>query len=110
MTRRATGEELIGRVNRAFTLTMVGSNAVGAVIVFVFLTVALPVRHPAPLGKVLLINLPPALLYAVAGALLAPRWGRLLARPWLRWLREERPPTTEEQRHVLRNPLVQVKP
>jgi adenylate cyclase len=107
---RPSGEELIARVNRAFTLTMVGSNAVGAVIVFVFLTVALPVRHPAPLGKVVLINLPPALLYALVGGLLAPRWGRALARPWLSWLREERPPTSQEQRHVLRNPLVQVKP
>src|SRR5947209_9771481 len=110
MMRRATGEELIGRVNRAFTLTMLGSNSVGAAIVFVFLTVALPVRHPAPLGRVLLINLPPALLYGLAGAIVAPRWGRALARPWLGWLREERPPTAEEQRHVLRNPLVQVKP
>ena len=109
MDRRPSGPDVIERVNRAFTITMTVSQVIGAAIVFVFLTVVLPVRHPPPLDKVLLWNWPAGLVYIVAGSVIAPRWGRAIAAPRLEWLREERRPTPEEQRRVLRNPLVQIK-
>jgi adenylate cyclase len=109
MNQRLTGQELIGSVNRAFTQTMIVSNTAGALIVFVFLTLILPVRHPPPIDKVMLLNWPAGIAYILACTFIAPRWGRRVASPRLQWLREERPPNAEEQRRVLRNPLVQLK-
>jgi adenylate cyclase len=100
---------VIAQVNRAFTITVTVSQWAGAAVVFVYLTLVLPVRHPPPLDKVLLWNWPAGIVYIVAGTILAPRWGRALARPALQWLREERPPTPEEQRRILRNPLLQIR-
>jgi adenylate cyclase len=90
-------------------IMMTVSNTAGAVIVLVFLTLVLQVRHPPPVEKVVLWNWPAAVLYIVVTAIVAPRWGRAIAEPRLRWLREDRAPTPEEQRRVLRNPLMQLK-
>ena len=106
---RPTGPELIQRVYRSLQITLTASNIVGAAIVALFLTLVLQVRHPPPVGEVVLWNWPAILLYLVGGSILAPRWGRAIAEPRLRWLREERTPTPEEQRRVLRNALVQLK-
>jgi adenylate cyclase len=106
---RQTGQELVARVNRSFTITMTASQVIGAAIVFVYLTVVLPVKHPPPLDQVLIWNWPAGIVYIVAGSIVAPRWGRALALPRLRWLVEERAPTPDEQRRALRNPLVQIR-
>ena len=71
--------------------------------------IILPVRHQPPLGDVLLWNLPPFVIYGITAWIVAPRWGRALTRSRLQWLAEEREPTSEERRRVLRNPLVNLK-
>jgi len=109
MAERLTGAELRARVNHKFTTTMIVSNAIGMVIVFVFLTLILPVRHAPPVGKVLLLNGPVFVASALVGIFLAPRWGRAIAGPRLRWLLEDRVPTASERRAVLRNPMAQLK-
>jgi adenylate cyclase len=109
MTERLSGPELIDRTNRSYRMSVTISNIAGATIVFVFLTLFLQVRHPPPVRRVLLLNLPPGVLYLIATTVLAPRWGRTIARPRLAWLQEERAPSTQEQRAILRNPFVQLK-
>jgi adenylate cyclase len=109
MSERLSGKELDARVDRDFTRTLNLSNLVGAVIVSVFLTLILPVRHPPPLGKIVLITWPPALAYLIAALYFAPRWGRAIAKPRLQWLREDRAPDAREQELVLRNPLAQMR-
>ncbi len=103
-----SGPELIARVNRRFSIAMGVANTIGAVIVFVFLII-LPVRHQPPLGEVLLWNVPPFVIYGIAAWIVAPRWGRAMTRPRLQWLQEEREPTSDERRRVLRNPLVNLR-
>jgi adenylate cyclase len=106
---RLSGQELVSRVNRAFTTVMTVSQGIGAVTVFVYLTVVLPAKDPPPFDELVLWNWPAGIAYIVGAAIVAPRWGRALARPRLQWLVEEREPTPAEQRRVLRNPLVQIK-
>ena len=109
MAKRVSGEALIAEVNRSFTIAMTIANTVGASLVFVFLTLILPIRHAPQADKALLLNWPPGVLYLIAGSLLGPRWGRAIARPRLQWLRDERAPTPAEQRAVLRNAYAQLK-
>ena len=106
---RLTGRELRARTIRDFTIAMSVSNCVGALIVFVFLTLILPVRHPPAVGEVFLWNGPAFVIWGLAASYVGPRWGRSISLPRLRWLQEERVPTPEERRRVLRNPLVQLK-
>jgi adenylate cyclase len=106
---RPTGPELIERVYRALRITITASNVAGAAIVTIFLTLVLQVRHPPPVDEVLLWNWPAVVVYLAVAAIVAPRWGRAISDPRLRWLREDREPTPDEQRRVLRNPLVQLK-
>jgi adenylate cyclase len=106
---RLSGQELLARVNRAFTIMMVVSQGAGAVIVFLFLTLVLPVKDAPPLDEVILWNWPPGFTYIAFGSIVGPWWGRRIARGRLGWLLEERPPTPAEQRRSLRGPLVQIK-
>jgi len=100
---------LIERVQRTLRLVLTLSNVAGAVVVFIFLTLVLPVRHPPPAGEVFRLNGPVFLAFGVAASLLAPRWGRSLFNARLRWIREGRTPSTEEQRRTLRNSLAQLR-
>src|SRR4051794_21683834 len=86
MQERQSGRQLLARVDRAFTLTMTLSQVVGAVVVFVYLTVVLPVNDPPPLDEVLLWNWPAGVAYLAATVFIAPRWGRRIARRRLDWL------------------------
>jgi len=96
-------------VNRELAFILSAANTVGAIVVFLFLTFLLQVRHPPPVGDVLVWNLPPFVLLGILASVLGPRWGRRMAEPRLRWLREERAPSSQEQRRVLRTPIVPVK-
>lgn len=81
-----SGQELVARVNRAFTKTMLIANGVGGLLVLVFLTLVLPVAHPPPVRTVVLLNWPPAIVSLAVASYLAPRWGRSIAAPSLQWL------------------------
>src|SRR5947209_11576887 len=106
MAEKPSGDQLMDRTMRALTVTLVASNTVGAVIVFVFLTLILPVRHPPPIGDGIALNAPVALVYVVASTLVASRWARAITFPRLAWLREDRAPSATDQRLVLRQPYV----
>jgi adenylate cyclase len=109
MARRLSGQELVSQVRRLLTRTLLVSNAIGALIVFIFGTLILKVAHPPPVGKVLLINGPVFVVYMVVTSILIPRKGNAVALRRLQWLIEERSPSAREQRVALRNPLLQVK-
>ena len=106
MNGRADIRSLIDESGREFTRAMIIANTVGAVIVALFLTLVLPVRHPPPLGRILILN-SGALVYLVAVCWLMPRWGRALSERRLDWLLEGREPTPCEQRRALRQGLAQ---
>jgi adenylate cyclase len=109
MQERLSGQELMDRVNRAFTVMMVLSQGIGAVVVFVYLTVLLPVNPAPQLDKVILWNWPAGAAYVVMGSIVGPLWGRAIARRELTWLLEDRDPSTAEQRRALRAPVMQIK-
>src|SRR2546423_2961184 len=108
MQERMTGSELVERVQHKVAVALTLSHVAGAAIVFVFLTVVLPVRHEPPASDVFLLNGPLGAVYVALAAILAPRIGRRLAEPGVGWIREERSPTPEEQRETLRSTLQQL--
>jgi adenylate cyclase len=109
MGERLSGQELMDLVNRRFTLMMVVSQTVGAVVVFVYLTVLLPVNPAPPLDEVILWNWPTGLAYIIVASFVGPLWGRAIARRRLGWLLEDRDPTPAEQRRALRGAVMQIK-
>jgi adenylate cyclase len=98
----------IERVQRKLRLVLTISNIAGAVVVFIFLTLVLPVRHPPPVRDVFLLNGPVFLVFGIAATLFARRWGRSLYDARLQWIRENRTPSLEEQRRTLRNSVAQL--
>jgi adenylate cyclase len=106
---RLSGEELIARVQPRLRLVLTLANVAGAVVVFTFLTLVLPVRHPPPLRDVFLLNGPAFLVFGVAASLIAPRWGRAQFNRRVQWIREGRTPSAEERRRTLRGSLVQLR-
>jgi adenylate cyclase len=106
---RLSGQELMSRVNRAFTLMMIVSQGIGSVVSFVYITLLLPVNPAPPLGKVILWNWPLGAAYVLMGSIVGPLWGRAIARRELAWLVEDRSPDPAEQRRALLGPVVQIK-
>ncbi|MFT5222069.1 MAG: adenylate cyclase [Glaciecola sp.] len=85
-------------------LTTVGSNLVGGVLVFVLLVWVIPrppVDDPPPTWLVLVL----ACSYAAVSTPLFTAWALRRSRPGRRWLHEDRAPTSDEQRALLRMPL-----
>ena len=108
VNERVTGAQLVDGVQRNLTVALTLAHIAGAVIVFIFLTLVLPVRHPPPVGDVFLLNGPAGFVYILGATLIAPRIGRAASEPRFRWIREERTPTPEEQRKTLRSSLAQL--
>jgi adenylate cyclase len=104
-----SGAQLVARVQRRLAVALTLSHVAGAVIVFVFLTVLLPVRDQPPVADVLVLNAPVGLVYLVLASILAPRIGRAIAEPGVAPIRAGRTPTPEEQRRVLRGSLEQLR-
>ena len=107
MKRRGEIQALIDASGRAYTRVMLIANTAGAIVVTLFLTLLLPVRHPPPLGRILVLN-SIGLIYLIGVCVMMPRWGRRLAERRLDWLLEGRPPTLEEQRGALRQGYAQL--
>jgi adenylate cyclase len=100
------GKAIARTVRRRATLAMMGSNLVGAVIVFALLLWVLPV--PDLGSDVTRAN---AIAFGVFVALTFPfgtGWSLHRFAPVARWLEEGRDPTLEEQRLALRAPLRQI--
>src|SRR3954463_6800872 len=98
MQERQSGRALLAHVDRAFTITMTLSQCAGAAVVFVYLTLVLPVHDPPPLDDVILWNWPLGVVYLAASAFVAPRWGRSIARSRLEWLPRGGAPPPEGER------------
>jgi adenylate cyclase len=96
--------DLERRLAVPYGVLMVGSNVVGAAIVFALVRWVLPlpaVEDPDHVQRVNVLALGAYLVLAVPAGTLAVLW---LLRPVLAWLRADRPPTEAEQRAVLLTP------
>jgi adenylate cyclase len=101
-------DELAERVRIRFGYAMLGANAVGAVVVFVFLGFVLPtpggVRHP---DTALLVNAGVFVVYMATSAPVAWVWSGRRWRARLGWVSAARDPTPHERELTLRFPLGQ---
>src|SRR4051794_8039297 len=100
--------DLERRLAVPYGVLMIGSNVIGAAIVFALIRWVLPlpsVDDPDHVQRVNLTALAGYLLFAVPAGCL---WVLRLLRPVLAWLRADRPPTAREQRTVLLTPAREV--
>ena len=100
--------DLERRLAVPYGVLMIGSNVIGAAIVFALIRWVLPlppVDDPGHVQRVNLLALAGYLVFAVPAGLLCVLW---LLRPVLTWLRADRPPTAGEQRAVLLTPAREV--
>jgi len=88
---------------------MVLSNAIAAVVVFVYLNWVVPVPSVPHTTRVTLINLGVFALYLAVSFPLTYVYSLRRVRPLRAWMREGRDPTPAERDMVLRAPLVQLK-
>ena len=102
--------ELAAQALRRMTVASVASNLAGALVVFVFATIVLPVplslHH---LGRLSLINTSAFLVLGSIGMALGWRWSRRLWRERFAWAESNRTPTEREREQTLRYPLSQQK-
>jgi adenylate cyclase len=104
-----TGAELGRRTTRRLGPAIVLANVGGALVVFVFLLYLLPLPSRVDLERQRWVNTVVFAGYTVGSIVLGRWWGAVTARPVLRWLESERPPTDDERRAVLRQPLAQMR-
>ena len=97
--------ELARRVRNRAMIAMLLANGVGSVVVFVFLRWILPVPYVEGAGAT---NAKVFVAFLILTTPVGVAWSLLRWRPVARWMSEDRPPTAEEQRLVLRAPLRQV--
>src|SRR4051794_17481030 len=100
--------DLERRLAVPYGVLMIGSNLIGAAIVFALIRWVLPlppVDDPGHVQRVNVLALAAYLVFAVPAGLLCVLW---LLRPVLTWLRADRPPTAGEQRAVLLTPAREV--
>ncbi len=100
--------ELAERSKRRLIVAMVGSNCAGAVVVFVFANVVLPVPHGFHHEvRLAVVNAVALVIGGVVGIAIGWRKSKQL---WLRcftWAHEDQAPTAEERDAALRFPLRQ---
>ena len=102
-----TGTELVTQVGRRMTLAMVGANALGAVVVFVFLSYLLPLPVPrADADRLQQVNTVAFLVLLPLSMVLGELLGGRASRPMRAWLLEESPLDERVRRNVLRQPLL----
>jgi adenylate cyclase len=104
-----TGAELGRRTTRRLGPAIVLANIGGALVVFVFLLYLLPLPSRPDLERQRWLNTLVFAAYTVGSIVLGRWWGEVAARPVLRWLASERPPTDDERAAVLRQPLRQMR-
>ena len=100
------GTEIARGVRRRATVAMLGSNLVGALIVFVLLVWVLPVPLLGP--EVTRANVIAFVIFVAITLPLGTLWSLHRFAPVARWLEEGREPTPAEQRMAIRAPLRQV--
>jgi adenylate cyclase len=81
------------------------ANLAGAAVVFTFASWVIPNPEVENTARVIVINLVAFGVYVFLGLVVGVIWGTRRLLPMRSWLKEERDPTPEEQRAVLRAPL-----
>lgn len=104
MSGTRSGRSVVRRCLTLSALSTLLANLAGAVVVFVLLAFVLPLPDVADEPRVLLSNLVVASVYAVTAAVVGGVFSMVDAARRLRWLVEERTPTTAERRRTLRIP------
>jgi adenylate cyclase len=100
--------DLVERTQRQLTVAMVLSNTAGALVVFVFANVVLPIpRGLQHETRLILINTGAFVVLGAIGMALGWRWSRRLWIERFGWAREGRFPTAGERVQTLRYPLRQ---
>ena len=101
---RGSLSDLERRLAVPYGVLMAGANVIGAVIVFALIRWVLPLPDIDQPDHVQRVNVTWLVAYLVFAVPTGTLWVLWLLRPVLGWLREDRPPTDEEQRIVLLTP------
>jgi adenylate cyclase len=103
-----TGSQLWRRNVRRSAAALVISNALAAVVVFVYLSWVVPAPSVPHAGRVTLLNLAVFAVYLAAAFPIVAVWSMRRARPIRAWMLEGREPTPAERDLTLRAPLHQL--
>jgi adenylate cyclase len=104
------GRQLLTKVRRQAIISLGAANVIGALVIFLFLTLVLPAPNDTPSAGALRVNVPAFVAYVLITVVVTVRWGVRLVERRLGWLLEDRLPTAGEQRLALRLPLAQLVP
>jgi adenylate cyclase len=99
-----TGAELWRTITRRLTWAAVASNGLGALLLFLLLGFLVPFA-PEGADRQLGLNAAFGTVYLAVTLALGTRYGIRINAPVGRWLAEERPPTSEERKLALGQPL-----
>lgn len=101
---RVTGRELIKNALMPLAIGVIGSNFVGAIILFSLVAFVIPIPDLANSEQIRRVNVIALTIFVVCAVIIGVLRTLQDSRPVIRWLREERPPTSEEQALALLGP------
>ena len=98
------GAALLRRTAVLLTASLAAANVIGAAVTFAFGNLVLPLPDIDDPAEARIVNLVVLGAYVAVGIPLGAWWALRRARPGREWLREDRAPSAEERRLVLRAP------
>jgi adenylate cyclase len=101
---RRPGREIIARAAPALAIGVIGSNVIGAIILFALVSWVIPVPTLEDPSKIRLVNLVALSVYVLCAVISGVVKTVKDVRPVRRWLVADRPPTLEEQELTLLAP------
>jgi adenylate cyclase len=99
-----SGSDLVRRTQVLLTVSLVGANLVGAAIVYTIASWVFPYPDVEDLGATRIANVITLGAFFLLVTPLGIRWGSRRLADGRAWLEEDRAPTAEERRIVLRSP------
>jgi adenylate cyclase len=99
-----SGRDLVRRTQVLLTVSLVGANLIGAAIVFAIASWLFPYPPVDDPGTARIANVIALGAFFLVVTPLGVRWGRRRLEDARAWLEEDRAPTAEERRLVLRSP------
>jgi adenylate cyclase len=99
-----SGAAVYRRTFALLTIAAAVANTTGAAVVFVFAAFVIPGPDIADTAEIVLTNLVAFGIYVMLGLIVGVVWATRRLRPVRDWLREDRSPTKDEQKMVLRAP------
>lgn len=94
---RRSGKAILRRAIPTTTITVIGSNVIGAAILFTLVAFVIPLPHVDDSVRVRLVNIVALSSYVFVAVVSATYLTLRDFMPVRRWLREERPPSKREQ-------------